>query len=400
MYGFKKNNKKKTNFGLFKSGHLKMTNRQVNGAQNYTPQASFVIAPQQQPMLMPNLNQQPLIAAINPQIPQLQPVYIIAGGSNMPVMNPFMYQYNSMGPLSNAPMQVMYYPQTFRPNPISSRQLPAISLPPKPLEKIIDKKETQKPPVTKRQKSKEVTMLYRYQKPITVNDLKHPSDKYKDLIYRPKFLTSKNIDPPTEELVPKLDVATMTPLVDIKSRINLTPSTGRGPFLVGDLKLPVEKVESAKKSVNKLPTLVEDLKLPVEKTPEPEIKKPEVKSELIQVPDPDLFKFIESSKNSLSYIGKFHYPPEVDFNDVAEIQDAFYQEKIEKLGDNRPKSVLVKVSFEKDSFELAKILFNPNVIVEFNQFIEAKKLDKESSDRPKSSKSGSIDTVCVNKIII
>ena len=59
------------------------------------------------------------------------------------------------------------------------------------------------PVVTYNPKTKETTTLMRYQKPITVDDLKHPSDKYKDLIYRPRYLTSRNISPPTEELVPK-----------------------------------------------------------------------------------------------------------------------------------------------------------------------------------------------------
>lgn len=48
--------------------------------------------------------------------------------------------------------------------------------------------------------------------------------------------------------------------------------------------------------------------------------------------------------------------------------------------------IKVKVSVEKDSFELAKILFNQNVIVEYNQLIEVQNLDKESTIRPKSSK--------------
>lgn len=46
-------------------------------------------------------------------------------------------------------------------------------------------------------------VLYRYQKPITVDNLKHPHEKYKDLIYRPRFLTSQNLEPPTESLIPK-----------------------------------------------------------------------------------------------------------------------------------------------------------------------------------------------------
>lgn len=344
-----------------------MTNRQGNGFQNFAPQASFIIAAQQPQMIVPNLKQQPMIATLNPQIPQLQPMYIIAGGTSMPVTNPMMYQYNSMIPLTNPSMQLMYYQQTFRQNPVSSRQLlSSNSLPPEPLERIV-KKQPEKPTIPQRQNSKEVTMLYRYQKPVTVDELKHPRDKYKDLIYRPRYITSKNIDPPTEELVPKLDESSMTPLIRIKSRLNLTPSSYRRPVLAGDLKLPIEKLESDKKSYTKLPTLVEDLKLPIDKTLEPKIQKPEVKSELIQVPDPDLFKFIESGKNSLNYIGKFHYPPEVDFNDVADIKDEFISEKIEKVGDYRPKSVFVskknfsiyfKSGFFRLKFLLKKILLN------------------------------------------
>lgn len=325
---------------------LEMTNKQINQANNFTPQTSFLIAPQHQQMIVPNLKQQPLIAALNPQIPQLQPIYIIAGGSNMPVLNPYMYQFSSAIPMTNVPMQFMYYQQTFRSNPVStSRQIQlSNSMAPEPLVKI-EKKTKEKPPVLPRQKSKEYTMLYRYQKPITVDELKHPNDKYKDLIYRPRFITSKSIDPPTEELVPKLDERTMTPLIEIKSRINLTPLSNR-PVLVENLKPPVEKVESEIQTINKLPTLVEDLKLPIDKAPEikPEVKKIQVKSELVQVPDPDLFKFIESTKNSLNYIGKFHYPPEVDYNDVTDINEEFNVEKIENLEDNRPnrpKSVFV-----------------------------------------------------------
>jgi hypothetical protein len=46
--------------------------------------------------------------------------------------------------------------------------------------------------------------IVRRSKPITVEGLKHPNEKYKDLIYKPRYLTSKNIEPPTKELVSKI----------------------------------------------------------------------------------------------------------------------------------------------------------------------------------------------------
>ena len=122
--------------------------------------------------------------------------------------------------------------------------------------------------------------LYKLEKPVIVVDsLKHPSDKYKDLIYKPKYLTSRNIDPPTEELVPKVgenddDLPPLPSFVARNaSKINIdihlrypsskslleNPSlTSRNPTLVGDLKLP-------HKPLAKEPTLVGDLKLPIER---------------------------------------------------------------------------------------------------------------------------------------
>ncbi len=127
--------------------------------------------------------------------------------------------------------------------------------------------------------------IFKLQKPVIVVDsLKHPSDKYKDLIYKPKFLTSRNLDPPTEDLVPKWnenDDDELPPLPSFAARnaskinidINLRyPSlsnsnrsleslklSSRNPTLVNDLKLPYNRPES------KEPTLVGDLKLPIEK---------------------------------------------------------------------------------------------------------------------------------------
>jgi hypothetical protein len=126
--------------------------------------------------------------------------------------------------------------------------------------------------------------IYKLQKPVIVVDsLKHPSDKYKDLIYKPKFLTSRNLDPPTEELVPKwneyddelpplptfaarnaskinIDINLRYPSLSSSNRsLESLKLTSRNPTLVNDLKLPYNRPES------KEPTLVGDLKLPIEK---------------------------------------------------------------------------------------------------------------------------------------
>lgn len=122
----------------------------------------------------------------------------------------------------------------------------------------------------------------------------------------------------------------MTPIVDLKSRINFTPSSSRRPQLVGDLKLPIEKIDTAK---NKLPILVEDLKLPVEKQSKP------------QAPVKETPKFLDSSKHQFNYSGKFHYPPEVDFNEVENAKDD-KNERLDKFNNYRPKSTIV--SFKLD----------------------------------------------------
>ena len=129
-----------------------------------------------------------------------------------------------------------------------------------------------------------------------MDSLKHPSDKYKDLIYKPKYLTSRNIEPPTEELVPKLgENDDLPPLPTFTSRntskINIDihlryPSnkslenislTSRTPTLVNDLKLPYRPLTTKEPTLvgdlkvpyrpltTKDPTLVGELKLPIEK---------------------------------------------------------------------------------------------------------------------------------------
>lgn len=143
-------------------------------------------------------------------------------------------------------------------------------------------------------KQKNSASLFRYQKPTTVDGLKHPSDKYKDLIYKPKYITSRNIEPPTEELVPKYEEAEMdddviAPLMTFRSRYNFTP-VSKKPILADNLKLPVEslklpqeKLRSSRshesireagilKPPTRKPTLVDDLKLPIEKVNETKFK--------------------------------------------------------------------------------------------------------------------------------
>ncbi|CAF0743400.1 unnamed protein product [Brachionus calyciflorus] len=375
-----------------------MINRQVTDVKNipnFTPQASLIFTPQTQPILnVTNVKQQPLITALNPQLSQMQPVYIIANNPGVPLYNPLMYPLNPAMQFNSAPLQYIYYPQTFRQNTnqiqIRPNLVPSLKQI-EPVEKADAKptsalKPLSQPPPPERPKTKEITLLYRYQKPITVDGLKHPNDKYKNLIYKPKFITSRNIEPLTEELVPKLDESAMTPIIDVKSRLNFTPVSTQRPKLVGDLKLPVEKQEPEKVSTTRLPVLVEDLKLPIEKsTPEPESK-----SEPEPVPQPqpikEIPKFLTSSKISLSYNGKFHYPPEIDFNDATDFKDNFKYERLDDFNNYRPKSTIVNVLVEKDTFELAKILFNPNVIVEFNQLIETQNLSNEKTSRPKSSR--------------
>ena len=86
--------------------------------------------------------------------------------------------------------------------------------------------------------------IYRYQKPITVEELKHPHEKYRDLIYKPRFLTSRNIEPPTETLVPKFEPADLDHEADNLAPLSSFRSSRFGvkkPRLVDDLKLPLEK---------------------------------------------------------------------------------------------------------------------------------------------------------------
>lgn len=106
------------------------------------------------------------------------------------------------------------------------------------------------PPRNKTPNNKpEPTVLYRYQKPITMDNLKHPNDKYRDLIYRPRFLTSKSLEPPTDILVPKFeqddDGDYLAPLINFRPRFSgregLVMANKKPPRLLDDLKLPVEK---------------------------------------------------------------------------------------------------------------------------------------------------------------
>ena len=232
----------------------------------------------------PLMQQKPLGMNMNPTV---QPVFYVppSTGTQMPVFNsftPYNLQMPQMTPFMQYPygsQQPIYYyqmpAQMPRSTPILIRSLntnrsfgPDIRLPP-PIP--IDNKEYEPPktyplalppPIAESPDSNidsdMPTMIYKYKKPVVVVDsLKHPRDKYKDLIYRPKYLTSRNIDPPTEELVPKLDDVPPLPSLRNASKINIDihvryPTikssfenlklTSRNPTLVGELKLPHSKV--------------------------------------------------------------------------------------------------------------------------------------------------------------
>jgi hypothetical protein len=224
--------------------------------------------------------------------PPMQPVYVIN-----PLYNPFSVP---MMPYPLMPQPVYYYQPFARPNsnipfstaivnpkqssarpisnqPFSTRlnEVPLTlpdSIPPLlPPSKILPVESEKKPEVTK--------LLYRYQKPITVDSLKHPSDKYKDLIYKPKFITSRNIDPPTEDLIPKIIEEPEDILRPLLSSRREKPKRdfailSKKPTLVGDLKLPVEK---------KTPEPVKIKTPEPEPEPEPEPKKPKVEQIKFQV---------------------------------------------------------------------------------------------------------------------
>lgn len=344
---------------------------------------------------------QPIIG-FNSGMPQMQPVYLIANNQTLPFMNAataslgsFQGQpgivYNPYTPFgfnNIPPAQYVYYPQpSFAPLKPTSTQPPVTTRTnlapalthPEPLHSFDLGRRFEAPrkkaytlalpaiePKTESQAplSKEPTVLYRYQKPITVDGLKHPSDKYKDLVYRPRYLTSKSILPPTEELIPKLDEDSLPPLISIR---NFTPlsttrkptvvgnlrlpfeksdsplTTTRKPTLVGNLKLPIEKIEPTivddlkllppeKSPVSRKPTLVGDLKLPVNKDP----PQPPIKEEIL---------YKSTTRLGSNFVGKFHYPPEIDVVDASEIKfeykDLVEFEMAETKEYYRPKSTIV-----------------------------------------------------------
>ena len=94
-------------------------------------------------------------------------------------------------------------------------------------------------------------VLYRYQKPIVIDELKHPNEKYKDLVYRPK---------PSRLSQEKSNVTSSTEIANIwpnEAASQQRPSMiGKKPMLVGSLKLPTEREAGSK------PHLATVLKLP------------------------------------------------------------------------------------------------------------------------------------------
>ncbi len=243
-------------------------------------------------MIMPLPPKTSIPTPINPP---MQPVYVINPLYNpfsvpmmpYPLMPPVYYYQPFARPNSNIPLStaiVNSKQPSARPisnQPFSTRlnevplSLPDSIPPLLPPSKTLPLESEKKPEVTK--------LLYRYQKPITVDSLKHPSDKYKDLIYKPKFITSRNIDPPTEDLIPKIieepeDI--LRPLLSSRREKPKRDFTilSKKPTLVGDLKLPVEKKTPEPVKI-KTPEPVK-IKTP---EPEPEPKKPKVEEIKFQV---------------------------------------------------------------------------------------------------------------------
>lgn len=115
-------------------------------------------------------------------------------------------------------------------------------------------------------------ILYRYQKPVSISDLRYPTDKYRDLIYKPRV--SRVIDPlvyntslddwleqplHNNQAPPPPVVENLPPLLaTTRSLSNPVPTTRA--HLFDDLKLPTQRVTNDRR-----PTLVNDLQLPKDK---------------------------------------------------------------------------------------------------------------------------------------
>ena len=238
-----------------------------------------MMAMQQQ---QPQPQQQYSFANSNTNLNQPAPIYYYqmpstsSTSSLMPRSTPiFIPTLNTNRSFVNTVPELRPPPMPIDSKPYEPPKITPLALPPPPtlpLRMPSELTDTSKP-----------VQIYKLQKPVIVVDsLKHPSDKYKDLIYKPKYLTSRNINPPTDELVPKWNENDeLAPLPNFSTRnpskINIDihlryPSlnsnrsltdnfklTSRNPTLVNDLKLPYSRPES------KEPTLVGDLKLPIEK---------------------------------------------------------------------------------------------------------------------------------------
>jgi hypothetical protein len=104
-------------------------------------------------------------------------------------------------------------------------------------------KSTPKPVLPPSPSSRETSVLYRYQKPITVENLKLPTDKYKDLIYKSPINRKQQQPPLIEEIIPELkeidEVASLPALLTNRSDLLLT---SRKPVLVENLRVPIQKV--------------------------------------------------------------------------------------------------------------------------------------------------------------
>ena len=300
-----------------------------------------LMPPLQQPsnFLSPQMQQQqqlikpippflvPPVSLSAPQLPGQQqipqPVFYVATPNPQPFYNNPNFVFNPLMPYA-FPQQYVYYqtpnpfqltprPSTFFPlNQPTPLPLPAPSMSnnssvnnsltnlntnrgndqtqksPKQLV-MSPAKSTPKPVLPPSPPSKEPTVLYRYQKPITVENLKLPSDKYKDLIYKSPVNRKQHQQqqpPLIEEIIPELkeidEVATLPALLTNRSDLL---STTRQPILVENLRVPTEK-----------PVLVENLKVPIEKviTPPPKVKQkaPETIPPIVKQPMKLLVKYI------------------------------------------------------------------------------------------------------------
>ncbi len=99
----------------------------------------------------------------------------------------------------------------------------------------------------------EPTILYRYQKPITIDELKHPNEKYKDLIYRPRLIRIEDYS--IEDLIPALRRENILPPLSRISNQSRTKNTNNKAN-------NVDSSSSSASNVTKRPVLVEELKMP------------------------------------------------------------------------------------------------------------------------------------------